>query len=319
MANPPDPSSVFASSLLPSPFIVIAGPTAVGKSEVGLRAAELLNGEIVSVDSMQVYRGLDIGTAKPSAADRARVPHHLIDVVEVTQSFDAAKFVRIAQNVVREIQSRKHLPILCGGTGFYFKALIDGIGSALQSDAGLRACLEAAPLDDLLRELAERDPATYKKIDRQNPRRVIRALEVIRLTGKPFSAQRPEWKRGMQTEAQFFGLSRSSSDLRDRIDARVDEMFRRGLVAETESLLKLGLENSKTAMQALGYRQIVEHLNGVRSLADTVALVKIRTRQFAKRQMTWFRGQMRLHWLHIESRESAEDIAKRVVSRCSTS
>ncbi len=174
--------------------IFIAGPTAVGKSEIALQLAEQLGGEIISVDSMQVYRGLDIGTAKPSPADRARVPHHLIDICDLTESFDAAQFVRLAQKAVEEIQARGRVPIFCGGTGLYFKAFLSGLGEAPSANPELRAELEAMPFEALLRELRERDPAAYEKIDKQNPRRVIRAVEVIRLTGKKFSAQRAEWK-----------------------------------------------------------------------------------------------------------------------------
>ena len=162
---------------------------------------------------MQVYRGLDIGTAKASPADRARVPHHLIDVVDVTEPFDAAQFVRLARRAVADIQSRGRLPILCGGTGLYFKAFLEGLGQAPPADAALRAVLEATPLPELLRELAERDPATYERIDRQNPRRVIRAIEVIRLTGKPFSAQRADWHHAPRTThhaAHCFGFARSA-------------------------------------------------------------------------------------------------------------
>ena len=181
-----------APSLPPGP-ILLAGPTAVGKSGVALLLAEQLDGEIVSVDSMQVYRGLDIGTAKPPAAERARVPHHLIDVADITEPFDAARFVELARRAVADIQSRNRRPILCGGTGLYFKAFLDGLGEAPPADQQLRAVLEAMPPDELLRELAERDPATFENIDRLNPRRLIRAVEVIRLTGKPFSAQRARW------------------------------------------------------------------------------------------------------------------------------
>jgi tRNA dimethylallyltransferase len=288
--------------------ILLAGPTAVGKSEIALRLAEKIGGEIISVDSMQVYRGLDLGTAKPSAADRARVPHHLIDVVDLNTPFDAAKFIELAGKAVTEIQSRSRVPILCGGTGLYFKAFLEGLGDAPPADAKLRAELEATPLADLQRELAERDPATYETIDRQNLRRVIRAIEVIRLTGKKFSEQRANWNPQPSTlnPQPSFGLTRSNADLHARIEARVDEMFRGGLVAETEQLLKRGLAQNQTALQALGYRQVVEHLRGERSLAETIELVKIRTRQFAKRQMTWFRGQMDLEWIELKSEMTPE-------------
>jgi tRNA dimethylallyltransferase len=293
--------------------ILLAGPTAVGKSEIALRLAEQLGGEIVSVDSMQVYRGLDIGTAKPPPSERARVPHHLIDVVELTDAFDAAKFAALAHRAVAEIQVRGRVPILCGGTGLYFKAFLEGLGEAPPADKELRAQLEATPLEELLRELKERDPATYDKIDRRNPRRVIRAVEVIRLTGKPFSDQRAGWNAERGTRStEFFGFSRAAADLRRRIDARVDEMFRRGLVEETRRLLERGLAQNKTAMQAIGYRQVVEHLQGERPLNETIELVKIRTRQFAKRQMTWFRKQPGIQWIELAPTDETSAIVSRL-------
>src|SRR5215472_1992673 len=169
--------------------LLLAGPTAVGKSEVALLLAERLGGEIISVDSMQVYRGMDIGTAKPSASDRSRVPHHLLDIVDITQPFDAAQFVKLATQAVLDIHKRGRTPIFCGGTGLYFKAFLEGLGDATPADEKLRAELEKTPLENLLEELRERDPSTFEKIDRQNPRRIIRAVEVIRLTGKKFSEQ----------------------------------------------------------------------------------------------------------------------------------
>jgi tRNA dimethylallyltransferase len=296
--------------------IFIAGPTAVGKSELALLLAEKLGGEIISVDSMQVYRGLDIGTAKPSVEERERIPHHLIDVIDLAEPFDAAKFVELARKAVGEIQSRNRVPIFCGGTGLYFKAYLEGLGEGPASDPALRAQLEATPLRELLRELAERDPVTYEKIDRQNARRVFRAVEVIRLTGKPFSEQRADWQtRNSKPETQnVFGLARSSEDLQQRINVRVDEMFRRGLVGETEHLLKHGLAENRNAMQAIGYRQVVEHLRGERSLSETIELVKTKTRKFAKRQMTWFRGQLDLQWLDLETQSAAHMLVERIAA-----
>jgi tRNA dimethylallyltransferase len=279
--------------------IFLAGSTAVGKSVVALELAERVSGEIISVDSMQVYRGMDIGTAKPTAAERSRVPHHLIDIADISQPFDAAQFVRLARQAVSEIQSRGHTPIFCGGTGLYFKAYLQGLGSAPPSNAELRTQLAATPLPELLQELEQTDPVTFQNIDRQNPRRVVRALEVLRLTGRPYSAQRADWTATATptNAAPCFGLFRQPGELRERIHARVDAMFKAGWVAETEFLLSQGLDQNSNAMQALGYRQIVEHLRGARSLPETIELIKIRTRQFAKRQLTWFRRQMRLEWL----------------------
>ncbi len=323
--------------------ILIAGPTAVGKSEIALRLAKKLDGEIISADSMQVYRGLDIGTAKPSSADRARVPHHLIDICDLTESFDAAQFVRLAQKAVEAIQARGRVPIFCGGTGLYFKAFLSGLGEAPSANPELRARLEAMPFEVLLHELRERDPVAYEKIDKQNPRRIIRAVEVIRLTGKKFSQQRAEWKaqcamwggttgkswrallrqcpnspedqgsdEALPSRNLFFCFTRQPADMHARINARVDAMFVRGLVDETRELLKHGLAENQTAMQAIGYRQVVEHLRGERSLAETIELVKIRTRQFAKRQLTWFRRQLDPEWIELQSDESLEKCAQKI-------
>jgi tRNA dimethylallyltransferase len=295
--------------------LFLAGPTAVGKSEIALLLAEKIRGEIISVDSMQVYRGLDIGTAKPSAAERARVRHHLIDVVDLTESFDAAQFVRLANAAVLEIQSRGHTPIFCGGTGLYFKAFLEGLGEAPPADEKLRAELERAPLPELLAELAEKDPVTHGKIDRQNPRRVIRAVEVIRLTGKKFSEQRAEWRPPLGPPAsrrQVIAFFRPAPDLHARINARVITMFAHDLVEETRRLLEQGLAQNKTATQALGYRQVIEHLRGEHSLPETVELVKIKTRQFAKRQMTWFRRHGNCEWVELKREDSPESIATQI-------
>ena len=289
-------------------LIALAGPTAVGKSEVALLLAEKLGGEIVSVDSMQVYRGLDIGTAKPSQAQRQRVPHHLVDVADLNETFDAARFAWLAEQAISEIQGRVRVPILCGGTGLYFQALFEGLGEAPPSDPVLRAQLETMPLGDLLNELQERDPKTHESIDRQNPRRVIRALEVIRLTGRPFSEQRAAWAKQNARNLPFFVLTRERTDLHRRIDARVEEMFDRGLVEETANLLQRGLAENRSASQAIGYRQVIDHLRGEHSLKDTIALIKTKTRQFAKRQMTWFRKYGAAQVINIKAGDTAGDI-----------
>ncbi len=301
------------------PPLLLAGPTAVGKTEISLFLAERLGGEIVSVDSMQVYRGLDIGTAKPTLEERRGVPHHLIDVVEVCETFDAAQFLQLAQAAVREIQARGRVPILSGGTGLYFKVFLEGLGEAPPPDPSLRAELEQTPLPDLLRELAERDPVTFEKIDRQNPRRVVRAVEVIRLSGRPFSAQRAPWQRapaaGNPPPATFFALARERADLCRRIAARAEDQFQRGVLAETARAMALGLEQNRTAMQAIVYRQAVEHLRGKRSLAETLELVKARNRQYAKRQMTWFRHQAQVSWIQLTGQEKPEAVAAQVAEQ----
>jgi tRNA dimethylallyltransferase len=298
---------------LPSEAILIAGPTAAGKSEVALLLAERVGGEIISVDSMQVYRGLDIGTAKPSVGERERVRHHLIDIADLSEPFDVARFVGVATDAVSDICSRGKIPILCGGTGLYFQALQGGLGRAPASNPALRAQLEAMAIEQLLSELAERDPVTYERIDRANPRRVIRALEVIRLTGRPFSELRSDWSQ-KDGNARAYLITRSSTDLQRRIDMRVDAMFEAGLIDETRRLLETGLRENRTAKQALGYRQVIEHLEGQRSLEQTVELVKIRTRQFAKRQRTWFQKHGRWTPVRLESESEPGKVADQIAA-----
>ena len=289
--------------------ISIAGPTASGKSAVAMEVAEQLQGEIISVDSMQVYRGLDIGTAKPSAAEQATIRHHLIDCAGLEETYDAGRFVREAN----EAETKIERPIFCGGTGLYFQAWNEGLGDSPQANAEVRATIEAMDPEARLAELKATDPVTYERIDQQNPRRVVRALEVIRLTGKPFSEQRAEWQNTVA--ANFFLIERERDDLRARIETRVDAMFAAGLVEETCSL-RAALEGNRVAQQALGYRQVIGHLQGEQGLPDTVALVKSRTWQFARRQMTWFRRLQGAVCLSVSADEAPDETARRILSHC---
>ena len=293
--------------------IYIAGPTASGKSALALQLAARLGGEIISVDSMQVYRGLDIGTAKPTPQERAEIPHHLIDVREVNESFDVAQFLRLAQDAERDITGRGRVAIYCGGTGLYFNALASGVGEAPGSNADLRTELESTPLPKLLEELASADPETFARIDQSNARRVVRAIEVIRTSGKPYSEQRSKWNK--EHSGEWLGLSREREDLPRRINARVDAMFAAGLVEETQELLKRGLDENRTAMQAIGYRQVVEHLRGERDLQTTIDLIKQKTRRFAKRQGTWFRNQLQLRWIEAHEDTTPEEIAEQIFAQ----
>lgn len=298
--------------------ILLTGPTASGKSAVALELACRIDGEIVSVDSMQVYRGLDIGTAKPSADEAARVRHHLIDVVDLTESFDAATFVTAAAAAIQDIESRGKTAILCGGTGLYFNAWLGGLGSAPPPNPVLRAQLESATTAELLDELARTDPVTLDQIDLHNRRRLVRAVEVIRLTGRPFSLQRARWPENGATvvAGRSFGIQRDRQDLVRRIHDRVDRMFAAGLIAETQALLERGLRENRTALQAIGYRQVVEHLErrpGAESVRQTVERVQTKTRQFAKRQLTWMQIQMDLEWLEVRPDEASSKTADRIL------
>lgn len=295
------------------PALYLTGPTGAGKSAVALVLAERLGGEILSVDSMQVYRGLDLGTAKPSPAERARVPHHLIDVADLDQPFTAADFLHRARAVVDTLRDHGRVPIFCGGTGLYFKAWLAGLGGAPAPDPALRAELEATPLPVLLEELRAGDPETYARLDHANPRRVVRAVEVLRLSGRPWSAQRAAWRPVTSGAVRVFGLRRAPADLRARLDTRVEAMFAAGLVEETRRLLERGLAANRTALQAIGYRQVVEHLRGERGLAQTVALVKRKTWQFARRQMSWCRHQLPMHWVDVAPDELPEETAEKIL------
>ena len=291
------------------PPISIAGPTASGKSAVAMEVAKQIQAEIISVDSMQVYRGMDIGTAKPTADEQAGIPHHLIDCAGLEETYDAARFVREANEAERQIER----PIYCGGTGLYFQARQEGLGETPQADPAMRTAIEAMKHEERLAELKAADSLTFERIDQQNPRRVVRALEVIRLTGKPFSEQRAEWQNTVT--ANFFLIEREREDLRTRIEARVDGMIAAGLVEETCSL-RAALENNRVAQQALGYRQVIRHLRGELDLPDTVALVKSRTWQFARRQMTWFRRLQGAVCLAVPADEAPSETARRILSHC---
>jgi tRNA dimethylallyltransferase len=293
--------------------LYLCGCTATGKSALALELAQRLGGEIISVDSMQVYRGLDLGTAKPTRAEQTLVRHHLIDVVDITEPFDAARFVALADAAVADIRQRGKVPIFCGGTGFYFQAWQGGLSNTPKAPPELRAELEGTPLEVLLVELQAKDPITYDRVDRSNPRRVIRALEIIRLTGQPVAPAAPPVSA--ERAVRIIGLEWEATALRARMDRRVDEMFRQGLVEETKALLAHGLEQNRTAMQAIGYRQVVEHLHGERNLADTIALVKLKTWQFARRQRTWFRNQLQVEWLPADATSSVATWAEAVQSR----
>jgi tRNA dimethylallyltransferase len=290
--------------------VYLAGPTAAGKSAVALALARRLDAEIVSADSMQVYRGMDIGTAKPAPAERAAVPHHLIDVVGISGSFDVARYVALARAAIADIQRRGRLPLVVGGSGLYLRALTEGLSDLPDSDPQLRAEIEAMGVDRVLEELRRVDPETAATIDTRNFRRVVRALEICRLTGRRSSALRRQWDAARTTP--MHGLERDRDDLRARCDARVEAMFRAGLVDEVRALLPRGLAENRTARQAVGYREVIAHLAGGPSLGQTIELVRRHTRQLAKRQLTWFRHQTRVQWLRVARDEPPSITAERL-------
>ncbi len=287
--------------------LYLTGATASGKSRLALELAALLDGEIITVDSMQVYRAMDIGTDKPSPEERRRVPHHLIDILEIHESFDAGAFIKHAQAAREEILKRGKTPVFCGGTGMYLKAWLQGLLDIPAAPVALREKLAAMSPETLREKLREVAPQDYEKIDIQNRRRVERALEIFLMSGEGSSQKKTQWREPRSENPFCIILQRDKDSLRERIHRRVDEMFRRGLVEETESLLRMGLEKNRTAMQAIGYRQVAACLRGEGgTLAETIEEVKTRTRQFAKRQRTWFRSQMP----YARELEAAEEVEK---------
>ena len=290
--------------------VFLVGPTAVGKSEVALLLAMEMNAEIVSADSVQVYRGMDIGTAKPTKEERSRAPHHLIDVVNVCQPFNVAEYRQLATTAIAQIQQKSHLPLVVGGSGLYLRALSEGLFEGPGADERIRAELETQPAEVLFERLRKVDPISAKKIGVENKRRLVRSLEVFEITGKPMSAQQREWDSDSTSGLTMICLERDRADLYARIERRVEWMFEHGLVGETEQLLAQGLAENPTARVAAGYREVIEMLQGVRSLEETKARVKTRTRQLAKRQLTWFRHQARLRLVRVA--ESPEQTRERV-------
>jgi tRNA dimethylallyltransferase len=271
---------------------VVVGPTAVGKTAFAIELAEAAGGEIVSADSRYLYRDMDIGTAKPTPQERARVPHHLIDVTTPNQPWTLPQFQSAALAAIRETRARGRRPLLVGGTGQYIRAVVEGWEVPPGDPGGeVRAALEA----DLAREgvaalaarLRQVDPASANRVDLRNPRRVVRALEVALTTGGSFVAQRR--KTAPPFESRLIGLTRPRPELYARIDARVDAMLAAGLVAEVEALVAQGYGWELPAMSALGYRQIGQYLRGECSLAEAAQRIKRDTRVFVRRQANWFK------------------------------
>jgi tRNA dimethylallyltransferase len=280
-----------------SRMIVILGPTASGKSDLAMRVAEQAGGEILSVDSMQVYRGMDVGTAKPSADERRRVRHHLIDVVGPSESFAVSGFVTRADAVIADATGRGMPLIATGGTPLYYKALFEGLFDGPGADSVVRDRLNAEPLAELHERLRQVDPVSAERIHPNDRRRTVRAMEVFEITGRPISSLQNEWTAGTHRHpARWFGLAWEKDALNRRINARVKAMIAAGWVEETRALLANG-PLSQTAAGATGYAELIEHLNGRMSLEDAIEQIKIATRQLAKRQMKWFRRWPQVTWL----------------------
>ena len=302
-------------------LIVIAGPTATGKSAVAVELARLIDGEIVSADSMQVYKYMDIGTAKPPKEDMALVRHHLIDIVEPDYSFNAAVFTDLARTAIDDIISRGKYPILVGGTGFYINALVynnDFSQTVTEKTTKLRENLyktyESKSPEEIFADLVKVDPEYALTTHANNVKRVLRALEYYYETGEKFSAYNERNKQNREKAYDFsmFVLNRDREKMYNAINVRVDKMVEAGLIAEVKGLLDMGHKEDLTSMQGLGYKEICAYFNNEVSLDEAIENIKLGTRRFAKRQITWFKNQTDATWLDIDKYNNTAHIAAEI-------
>ncbi len=299
-------------------WIVIVGPTAVGKSRVAEVLALKLRTEILVADSRQIYQGMDIGTNKPTLVDRLKVQRHLIDVIPPDQSFSAGSYKEMAGEKIACFEQQGRPILIEGGTGLYIKAVLYGLWEGPKADWSLRQRLYDQEKEEgegaLYAVLTDVDPLSAKKIHPKDLPKIIRALEVHSLAGRPlsdFHAQH-RFTEGKRPAALMIGLGRDKKDLYERIDIRVEQQMEDGLIHETESFLSKGLSPSLPSMRGIGYRQMVSYLKGEKTLPDAIASLKMDTRHYAKRQMTWFRADPHIQWLHITAEESEEETADRI-------
>lgn len=292
--------------------IAVVGPTATGKSELAVTLARRLGGEVINADAMQLYRGMDIGTAKMPPEQRRGVPHHLLDVLDVTDTASVAAYQRQARAVIERLLAEGKVPVLAGGSGLYVRAVLDDLrfpGTDPQVRERLAAEADELGPAALHARLARLDPAAANAILPTNTRRIVRALEVIEITGRPFSATMP--KPGpARYDTVLIGIDRDSAELDKRVDQRVDRMFAAGLVDEVRSLAEKGLREGKTASRALGYQQVLAALDTDHDFATAAAATKQATRRFVRRQRSWFRRDQRIHWFC----GGDQDVAERVLS-----
>ena len=289
-----------------SKLLCLLGPTAVGKTEIAIQLAQRLNAEIVSVDSRQIYRQMDIGTAKPTPEEQRAARHHLIDCVDISEPFSVADYQSLADTAIADIHNRGKRVLLVGGAGLYFRAIVDGLFEGPGANPALRKRLEAEAtqngVDSLHKRLQTCDPESADRIHPNNLVRVIRALEVYELTGTPMSELQQQWQPETQRYPFIaFGLTMPRALLYHRIEQRVDVMLANGLIAEVESLLAAGYARDSVALQSFGYRELIAYLNGDCTYLEAISQLRQNTRRFAKRQLTWFRKDTRIEWLDRES------------------
>ena len=285
-------------------ILCVVGPTASGKTDYAVELALKCGGEVVSCDSMQIYKHMDIGTAKPTADEMKGVKHHMIDIIEPNESFSVARFSEMARECIDDILLRGKMPVLCGGTGLYFDSTINNINFIqMDTDEEYRKYLESAAKEFgneyVYKNLKRVDEESAESIHPNNLKRVIRALEIYKTTGKKKSELDKEQLSEPLYEPEITGLMRDREVLYDRINKRVDIMMEKGLVEEVSELIKMGIDTEATSMQAIGYKEIIEYLDGKTSLSDAVDKIKRESRRYAKRQLTWFKRNEKIHWINI--------------------
>ena len=296
------------------PLLILSGPTAVGKTELSLKLAEAIGGEIISADSMQVYRGMDIGTAKLPESERRGIPHYLIDIINPDEPWDVTRFTGLAEEAISAIRGKGNIPIVVGGTGFYIQALVKGLTFDEEPrDDGYRAVLENTSTEELAALLSSVDPASAKTIPVGNRKRMIRAIEYAHYHGEPISAlnERQRNQPSPYTYA-YFVLTMERAAMYERIDWRVTQMLENGLVDEVRSLLDSGYREDSVAMLGLGYRQLFPYLRGECSLEEAADRIRLETRHFAKRQMTWFRREPDVIFLD-KDKYTEEELLRQII------
>jgi tRNA dimethylallyltransferase len=300
------------------PVLVILGPTGVGKTGASVLFARHLDTEIIGADSMQIYRAMDIGTAKPDATQRNAVIHHMIDIVDPSEEFSAGKYVEQVVSIIDGLQERKRVPIVVGGTGLYIKAMTRGLFEAPDADWDLRGELLAVEKEEpgsLYKRLTILDPDRAKELIKTDIRRIVRALEVCIRSGKPMSELHRELTRPLRYDFIKIGLTREREELYRMIDARVDTMIEQGFVEEVQKLLTM--DPGRTPLQAIGYKEMIRHLSGDVSLDEAKRLIKRDSRRYAKRQYTWFRKEPDIQWIDITGMFDEKEISNLIISECS--
>ena len=295
------------------PLVVLTGPTAVGKTALSIAFAKAVQGEIISADSMQVYRGMDIGSAKIGKEEMEGIRHHLLDILEPDETFNVMIFQQLAKKAIGEIYDRGNIPILTGGTGFYIQSVLYDISFTEETDGTVRKQLEQEAKDKgaayLHEKLSKVDPVTAKNVHANNIKRVIRALEFYELNGYPLSQHNEtERRKSSPYLFRYYVLSEPRELLYERIGKRVDQMLAKGLVAEVKALKEKGCTRDMVSMQGLGYKEILDHLSGICTLEEAVDTIKKETRHFAKRQLTWFRREKEVTWIEKGSFENAREL-----------